>query len=113
MMNRKENGMEQELNKLVELAQQLIEQANKIRDMKKGFVYTNICKNCGKEIKVARKNIRFCDDKCKKEYLKKRRHEYYKSMSTEDKEKQSKEAVIRMRELRAKRKELKYGNKGI
>lgn len=99
--------MEQELNRLVELAQRLIEQANKIRDMEKGLVYTNICKNCGKEIKVARKNIRFCNDKCKKEYLKKRRHEYYKNMSTEDKEKQSKEATIRMRELRKKRKELK------
>ena len=101
--------MDKELNKLIELAKQLVEQANKIKDMQNGFVYTNICRNCGKEIKVARKNIRFCDEKCKKEYAKKYRHNYYENMSAEDKEKSKEEATRRMRELRAKRKELKNG----
>lgn len=101
--------MNEELNKLIELAQQLIEQAKRVQDVQKGFVYTNICKNCGKEIKVYRKNIRFCDEKCKKEYMKKKNHEYYENMSEEDKEKSKKEATRRMKELRAKRKELKNG----
>ena len=99
--------MNEELNKLIELAQQLIEQAKRVQDVQKGFVYTNICKNCGKEIKVARKNIRFCDEKCKKEYIKKYRHNYYINMPEEEKEKMNKESVNRIRELRAKRKELK------
>lgn len=99
--------MNEELNKLIELAQQLIEQAKRVQDVQRGFVYTNICKNCGKEIKVARKNIRFCDEKCKKEYTKKYRHNYYENMSVEEKEKSAKEATKRMRELRAKRKEIK------
>ena len=59
--------MNEELNKLIELAQQLIEQAKRVQDVQKGFVYTNICKNCGKETKEARKNIRYRDEKCKKE----------------------------------------------
>ena len=101
--------MNEELNKLIELAQQLIEQAKRVQDVQKGFVYTNICKNCGKEIKVARKNHYFCNEQCKKEYTKKYRHNYYINMPETQKEKINKEAVNRQRELRAKRKELKNG----
>lgn len=95
------------INQMVEYSQDMIKQAEQIKAEQKGLVYTNICKNCGKEIKVYRKNIRFCDEKCKKEYMKKKRHEYYENMSEEDKEKSKREATKRMKELRAKRKELK------
>lgn len=95
------------INQMVEYSQDMIKQAEQIKAEQKGLVYTNICKNCGKEIKVYRKNIRFCDEKCKKEYMKKLRHNYYENMSEEDKEKSKKEATKRMKELRAKRKELK------
>lgn len=97
------------INQMVEYSQDLLKQAEQIKAEQKGLVYTNICKNCGKKIKVYRKNIRFCDEKCKKEYMKKKNHEYYENMSEEDKEKSKKEATKRMRELRAKRKELKNG----
>lgn len=97
------------INQMVEYSQDMIKQAEQIKAEQKGLVYTNICKNCGKEIKVYRKNIRFCDEKCKKEYMKKLRHNYYENMSEEDKEKSKKEATKRMKELRAKRKELKNG----
>lgn len=97
------------INQMVEYSQDMIKQAEQIKAEQKGLVYTNICKNCGKEIKVYRKNIRFCDEKCKKEYMKKKRHEYYENMSEEDKEKSKREATKRMKELRAKRKELKNG----
>lgn len=97
------------INQMVEYSQDMIKQAEQIKAEQKGLVYTNICKNCGKEIKVYRKNIRFCDEKCKKEYMKKKNHEYYENMSEEDKEKSKKEATRRMKELRAKRKELKNG----
>ena len=103
--------MDEELKKLIKYAEMVIEQAKRVQDVQKGFVYTNVCKNCGKEIKVARKNIRFCDDQCKKEYMKKYRHNYYENMSAEEKEKSKKEATKRMKELRAKRKELKNGEK--
>lgn len=95
------------INQMVEYSQDMIKQADEIKAEQKGLVYTNICKNCGKEIKVYRKNIRFCDEKCKKEYMKKYRHNRYVNMSAEDKEKSTKEATKRMKELRAKRKELK------
>ena len=101
--------MDEELKKLIEYAEMVIEQAKKIQNMQKGFVYTNICKNCGKEIKVARKNHYFCNEQCKKEYTKKYRHNYYINMPEAQKEKINKEAVDRQRELRAKRKELKNG----
>ncbi len=39
--------------------------------------------------------------------MKKYRHNYYENMSVEEKEKSAKEATKRMRELRAKRKEIK------
>lgn len=97
------------INQMVEYSKDMIKQADEIKAEQKGLVYTNICKNCGKEIKVYRKNIRFCDEKCKKEYMKKKRHEYYENMSEEDKEKSKREATKRMKELRAKRKELKNG----
>lgn len=97
------------INQMVEYSQDMIKQAEQIKAEQKGLVYTNICKNCGKEIKVYRKNIRFCDEKCKKEYIKKKRHNYWVNMSEEDKEKSKKEATTKMRELRAKRKELKNG----
>ena len=97
------------INQMVEYSQDMIKQAEQIKAEQKGLVYTNICKNCGKEIKVYRKSIRFCDEKCKKEYMKKKRHEYYENMSAEDKEKSKREATKRMKELRAKRKELKNG----
>lgn len=97
------------INQMVEYSQDMIKQAEQIKAEQKGLVYTNICKNCGKEIKVYRKNIRFCDEKCKKEYMKKYRHNRYISMSAEDKEKMNEEATKRMKELRAKRKELKNG----
>lgn len=97
------------INQMVEYSQDMIEQAEQIKAEQKGLVYTNICKNCGKEIKVYRKNIRFCDEKCKKEYMKKYRHNRYINMSAEDKEKMNEEATKRMKELRAKRKELKNG----
>lgn len=97
------------INQMVEYSQDMIKQAEQIKAEQKGLVYTNICKNCGKEIKVYRKNIRFCDEKCKKEYMKKYRHNRYINMSEEDKEKSKKEATKRMKELRAKRKELKNG----
>lgn len=97
------------INQMVEYSQDMIKQAEQIKAEQKGLVYTNICKNCGKEIKVYRKNIRFCDEKCKKEYMKKKNHEYYVNMSEEDKEKSKKEATKRMKELRAKRKEVKNG----
>ena len=99
--------MDEELKKLIEYAEMVIEQANKIKSMQNGLVYTNICKNCGKEIKVARKNHYFCNEQCKKEYTKKYRHNYYINMPEAQKEKINKEAVNRQRELRAKRKELK------
>jgi len=99
------------INQMVEYSQDMIKQAKQIKAEQKGLVYTNICKNCGKEIKVYRKNIRFCDEQCKKEYMKKLRHNYYENMSAEDKEKSKKEATKRMKELRAKRKELKNGQK--
>lgn len=95
------------INQMVEYSQDMIKQAEQIKAEQKGLIYTNICKNCGKEIKVYRKNIRFCDEQCKKEYMKKLRHNYYENMSEEDKEKSKKEATKRMKELRAKRKELK------
>ena len=95
------------INQMVEYSQDMIKQADEIKAQQKGLVYTNICKNCGKEIKVYRKNTRYCDEKCKKEYMKKLRHNYYENMSAEEKEKSAKEATKRMRELRAKRKELK------
>lgn len=95
------------INQMVEYSQDMIKQAEQIKAEQKGLVYTNICKNCGKEIKVYRKNIRFCDEKCKKEYMKKYRHNRYINMSAEDKEKMNEEATKRMKELRAKRKELK------
>jgi len=101
--------MDEELKKLIEYTEIVIEQAKKIQNMQKGFVYTNICKNCGKEIKVARKNHYFCNEQCKKEYTKKYRHNYYINMPEAQKEKINKEAVNRQRELRAKRKELKNG----
>lgn len=97
------------INQMVEYSKDMIKQADEIKAEQKGLVYTNVCKNCGKEIKVYRKNIRFCDEKCKKEYMKKKRHEYYENMSEEDKEKSKREATKRMKELRAKRKELKNG----
>ena len=97
------------INQMVEYSKDMIKQAEQIKAEQKGLVYTNICKNCGKEIKVYRKNIRFCDEKCKKEYMKKKNHEYYENMSEENKEKSKKEATRRMKELRAKRKELKNG----
>lgn len=97
------------INQMVEYSQDMIKQADQIKAEQKGLVYTNICKNCGKEIKVYRKNIRFCDEKCKKEYMKKYRHNRYINMSVEDKEKMNEEATKRMKELRAKRKELKNG----
>ena len=97
------------INQMVEYSKDMIKQADEIKAEQKGLVYTNICKNCGKEIKVYRKNIRFCDEKCKKEYMKKIRHNYYENMSEEDKEKSKREATKRMKELRAKRKELKNG----
>ena len=97
------------INQMVEYSKDMIKQAEQIKAEQKGLVYTNICKNCGKEIKVYRKNIRFCDEQCKKEYMKKLRHNYYENMSEEDKEKSKKEAIKRMKELRAKRKELKNG----
>ena len=97
------------INQMVEYSQDMIKQAEQIKAEQKGLVYTNICKNCGKEIKVYRKNIRFCDEKCKKEYMKKYRHNRYVNMSVEDKEKMNEEATKRMKELRAKRKELKNG----
>ena len=97
------------INQMVEYSKDMIKQADEIKAEQKGLVYTNICKNCGKEIKVYRKSIRFCDEKCKKEYMKKKRHEYYENMSEEDKEKSKREATKRMKELRAKRKELKNG----
>lgn len=99
--------MEEELRKLIKYAEMVIEQAKRVQDINKGFVYTNICKNCGKEIKVARKNHYFCNEQCKKEYMKKKRHEYYENMSEEDKEKSKREATKRLKELRAQRKELK------
>lgn len=95
------------INQMVEYSQDMIKQAEQIKAEQKGLVYTNICKNCGKEIKVYRKNIRFCDEKCKKEYMKKYRHNRYVNMSAEDKEKMNEEATKRMKELRAKRKELR------
>ena len=97
------------INQMVEYSKDMIKQADEIKAEQKGLVYTNVCKNCGKEIKVYRKSIRFCDEKCKKEYMKKKRHEYYENMSEEDKEKMNEEATKRMKELRAKRKELKNG----
>lgn len=97
------------INQMVEYSQDMIKQAEQIKAEQKGLVYTNICKNCGKEIKVYRKNIRFCDEKCKKEYMKKYRHNRYINMSAEDKEKMNEEATKRMKEVRAKRKELKNG----
>lgn len=97
------------INQMVEYSQDMIKQAEQIKAEQKGLVYTNICKNCGKEIKVYRKNIRFCDEKCKKEYMKKYRHNRYVNMSAEDKEKMNEEATKRMKELRAKRRELKNG----
>lgn len=97
------------INQMVEYSKDMIKQAEQIKAEQKGLVYTNICKNCGKEIKVYRKNIRFCDEKCKKEYMKKYRHNRYINMSEEDKEKMNEEATKRMKELRAKRKELKNG----
>lgn len=97
------------INQMVEYSKDMIKQAEQIKAEQKGLVYTNICKNCGKEIKVYRKNIRFCDEKCKKEYMKKYRHNRYVNMSAEDKEKMNEEATKRMKELRAKRKELKNG----
>lgn len=97
------------INQMVEYSKDMIKQADEIKAEQKGLVYTNVCKNCGKEIKVYRKSIRFCDEKCKKEYMKKKRHEYYENMSEEDKEKSKIEATKRMKELRAKRKELKNG----
>lgn len=95
------------INQMVEYSQDMIRQAEQIKAEQKGLVYTNICKNCGKEIKVYRKNIRFCDEKCKREYMKKYRHNRYANMSAEDKKKMNEEATKRTRELRAKRKELK------
>lgn len=97
------------INQMVEYSKDMIKQADEIKAEQKGLVYTNVCKNCGKEIKVYRKSIRFCDEKCKKEYMKKKRHEYYENMSEEDKEKSKREATARMKELRAKRRELKNG----
>lgn len=99
--------MDEEIKKLINYAEKVIEQAKKIQGMQNGLIYTNICKNCGKEIKVSRKNIRYCDEQCKKEYNKKKCHNYYKNMSEEDKAKNFEEAKNRMRELRAKRKEYK------
>ena len=95
------------INQMVEYSQDMIKQAEQIKAKQKGLVYTNICKNCGKEFKTYRKSIRYCDEKCKKEYMKKYRHNYYENMSVEEKEKSAKEATKRMRELRAKRKEIK------
>ena len=95
------------INQMVEYSQDMIKQAEQIKAEQKGLVYTNICKNCGKEFKTYRKSIRYCDEKCKKEYMKKYRHNYYENMSVEEKEKSAKEATKRMRELRAKRKEIK------
>lgn len=99
------------INQMVDYSKDIINQADQIKAEQKGLIYTNICKNCGKEIKVYRKNIRYCDEKCKKEYMKKLRHNYYENMSAEEKEKSAKEATKRMKELRAKRKELKNGEK--
>ena len=97
------------INQMVEYSQDMIKQAEQIKAEQKGLVYNKIKKNCGKKIKVYRKNIRFCDEKCKKEYMKKYRHNRYINMSAEDKEKMNEEATKRMKELRAKRKELKNG----
>jgi hypothetical protein len=108
LKNTKKKSKKNELIKqTINYAKEVIEKVNGIKDNETGLIYTNICKNCGKEIKVARKNIRFCDEKCKKEYMKKYRHNYYENMSAEDKEKMNKESVNRMKELRAKRKEFK------
>ena len=65
--------MEEDIKKMIEYANKIIEIANGLKDKQNGLIYKNICKNCGKEIIVARKNIRFCDAECKKEYEKKRR----------------------------------------
>lgn len=43
------------INQMVEYSQDMIKQAEQIKAEQKGLVYTNICKNCGKEIKVYRK----------------------------------------------------------
>lgn len=98
--------MNEEIKKLIEYSLLVVEQAKKIQGMQNGLIYTNVCKNCGKEIKVSRKNIRFCDEQCKKEYTKKQNHNRWINMSKEDKEKNKKEATTRMRELRFKRKNI-------
>lgn len=101
--------MEEEIEKLIKCAELLVEQANKIKGMQNGMIYTNICKNCGKEIKVARKNHYFCDSECKKEFTVRKNKEYYKkrkeSLTEEEIKKENEMAVKRMRELRTKRKE--------
>lgn len=96
---------------LVEYAKKIIEIADNLNAEKIGFIYTNICKNCGKEIQVARKNHHFCNGDCKKQYLKQQRKELYQkrkqTLTEEQKEKEKNDAIARMRELRKLRRELK------
>lgn len=105
--------MEEDIKKMVEYANKIIEIANGLKDKQNGLIYKNICKNCGKEIIVARKNIRFCDAECKKEYVKKRQKEYQnrrkQNLTEEEKRIENQKCAERMRELRKLRKNAKEG----
>lgn len=100
--------MEENIKLMVMYAEKIIEIANNLKYKQKGLVFTNNCKNCGKEIQVARKNHYFCDQECKKEYTKKIRKEKYQktkqNMTDLQKEQMKQYAVERMRELRKLRK---------
>ena len=105
--------MEEDIKKMIEYANKIIEIANGLKDKQNGLIYKNKCKNCGKEIIVARKNIRFCDAECKKEYEKKRRKEYQdkrkQNLTEEEKRIENQKCAERMRELRKLRKNMKVG----
>ena len=107
--------MEKDLEKLEEYAKKILELVNSIKANEKGLAYKNICKNCGNEIYVSRKNCFFCNIECKRQYVKEQQKEYQRkrkaNMTQEQLQAEKKDALERMRELRKLRKESKVENK--
>lgn len=100
--------MNEDVQKIIELAKEIIYISNNLKYAKFAKIYKKQCKNCGKEINVTKKNINYCSELCKREFKRKQQHEYYekyKQNATEEEwQKRKEQARLRMRELRAKRK---------
>ena len=106
-------SFEENIDLMIEYANKILYIASNLKGKQKGLVYTNICKGCGKEINVARKNHYFCSLECKRKYTSARNKENYQkykaNMSEQEKEMRKQEATNRVRELRKMRKENKNG----